>query len=92
MAALGAHRFQYSISLAITWKTKEAMRKTISSSSIRARRIGLPQRRAGAQSDARTISSRWFRSAKAAVEPLRKSVAIRAAVARLVPAATPITY
>jgi len=39
-----------------------------------------------------TIKLALFRSAKAAVEPLRKSVAIRAAVRGSCSAATPIYY
>ena len=76
---------QYSISLAITWKTKEAMRKndiTVVNSMLR--RIGLPQRAPGRNPMLDAIKLALFRVAKAAVEPLRKSVAIRAAVRRLV--------
>ncbi|MFZ0846957.1 MAG: cupin-like domain-containing protein [Pseudolabrys sp.] len=76
---------KYSISLAITWKTEEAMRKndiTVVNSMLR--RIGLPQRAPGYNPPLDAIKLALFRAAKAAVEPLRKSVAIRAAVRRLV--------
>jgi hypothetical protein len=76
---------QYSISLAITWKTKEVMRKndiTVVNSMLR--RIGLPQRAPGHNPMLDAVKLALFRAAKTAVEPLRKSVAIRAAVRRLV--------
>jgi hypothetical protein len=76
---------QYSISLAITWKTKEAMRKNdIVVVNSMLRRIGLPQRAPGHNPSLDAIKLALFRAAKAAVEPLRKSVAIRAAVRWLV--------
>ena len=76
---------QYSISLAITWKTKEAMRKndiTVVNSMLR--RIGLPQRAPGHNPPLDVIKLALFRAAKTSVEPLRKSAAFRAAVRRLV--------
>jgi Cupin-like domain len=76
---------QYSISLAITWKTKEAMRKYgIFVVNSMLRRIGLPQRAPGHNPPLDAVKLALFRLAKAVADPLRKSAAIRAVVRRLV--------
>ena len=76
---------QYSISLAVTWKTKAAMRKNdIFVVNSMLRRMGLPQRAPGHNPPLDAVKLALFRSAKAIVDPLRKSEAIRAVVRRLV--------
>jgi len=76
---------QYSISLAITWKTKKAIRKNnIFVVNSMLRRIGLPQRAPGHNLALDAVKLALFRSVKAVVDPLRKSAAIRAVVRRLV--------
>jgi hypothetical protein len=76
---------KYTISLAITWKTKEAMRKNeIFVVNSMLRRIGLPQRPPGKNPALDAVKHAVFRMAKAVVDPLRKSLAVRAVIRRMV--------
>jgi len=76
---------QYSISLAVTWKTKAVMRKNdIFVVNALLRRMGLPQRAPGQNPVADGIKLAAFRAMKAVVDPLRKSEAARALVRKLV--------
>ncbi|MCF8477183.1 MAG: cupin-like domain-containing protein [Pseudolabrys sp.] len=76
---------QYSISLAVTWKTKAVMAKNdvvVVNSLLR--RIGFPQRAPGHNPAFDAIKLALFRSAKAVADPLRKSLAVRALIRKLV--------
>jgi cupin-like protein len=76
---------QYSISFAVTWKTKAVMRKNdifVVNSILR--RCGFSQRPPGHNPALDVAKHALFRMAKAVVDPLRKSAAIRAVVRRLV--------
>lgn len=76
---------QYSISLAVTWKTKAVMRKNdIFVVNALLRRMGLPQRAPGRNAVGDDIKLAAFRAMKAMVDPLRKSEAVRALVRKLV--------
>jgi hypothetical protein len=76
---------QYSISLAVTWKTKAVMRKNdIFVVNALLRRMGLPQRAPGRNAMGDGIKLAAFRAMKAMVDPLRKSEAVRALVRKLV--------
>jgi hypothetical protein len=75
----------YSISMAITWKTKEAMRKNdvfVVNSLLR--RLGLPQKPPGHNPALDAIKLAVFRTARAIVAPLRKSASLRALLRKLV--------
>lgn len=76
---------QYSISMAVTWKTKAVMRKNdviVVNSMLR--RIGFPQRAPGHNPAADAVKLALFRTARAVADPLRKSVAVRAVIRKLV--------
>ncbi|MEP7030063.1 MAG: cupin-like domain-containing protein [Pseudolabrys sp.] len=76
---------KYSISLAITWKTKEAMRKNdIFVVNSLLRRFGMPQRAPGKSPALDAAKHAMFRMAKGVIDPLRKSAAVRALVRRMV--------
>ena len=76
---------QYSISLAVTWKTKAVMRKNdILVVNSMLRRFGFAQRAPGHNPAADAIKLALFRSAKAVADPLRKSAAVRALIRKLV--------
>jgi hypothetical protein len=76
---------QYSISMAVTWKTRAVMRKNdvfVVNSLLR--RIGLPQAAPGRNPALDAVKLAVFRSVKAVVDPLRKSLAMRALIRKLV--------
>jgi hypothetical protein len=76
---------QYSVSLAVTWKTKEVIRKNdvfVVNSMLR--RIGLPQAAPGKNPAADAIKLALFRTAKLVIDPLRKSEGVRAFVRKVV--------
>ncbi|MFA6267063.1 MAG: cupin-like domain-containing protein [Pseudolabrys sp.] len=76
---------QYSISMAVTWKTDAVMRKNdvfVVNSLLR--RFGLPQAAPGRNPALDAVKLAVFRSAKAVVDPLRKSLAMRALIRKLV--------
>lgn len=76
---------QYSISMAVTWKTKAVMRKNdvfVVNSLLR--RFGMPQAAPGRNPALDTVKLALFRSVKAVVDPLRKSLAMRALIRKLV--------
>ena len=76
---------QYSISLAVTWKTKAVMRKNdILVANSMLRRFGFAQRAPGHNAAADAVKLALFRSAKAVADPLRKSAAVRALIRKLV--------
>ena len=74
----------YSISLSITWKSRDVRRRndiTVVNSMMR--KIGLPQRAPGAHPMFDTLKWAGLRSAMSVVEPLRKSEFIRRVVRRI---------
>lgn len=76
---------QYSISMAVTWKTKAVMRKNdvfVVNSLLR--RFGMPQAAPGRNPALDTVKLAVFRAVKAVVDPLRKSLAMRALIRKLV--------
>lgn len=76
---------QYSISMAVTWKTKAVMRKNdvfVVNSLLR--RFGMPQAAPGRNPALDTAKLVAFRAVKAVVDPLRKSLAMRALIRKLV--------
>lgn len=76
---------QFSISMAVTWKTRAVMAKNdvfVVNSLLR--RLGFPQRAPGHNPALDKIKLALFRSAKAVLDPLRKSVAARALIRKLV--------
>lgn len=76
---------QYSISMAVTWKTKAVMRKNdvfVVNSLLR--RVGFPQAAPGRNPALDAVKLAMFRSVKAVVDPLRKSLAMRALIRKLV--------
>lgn len=76
---------QYSISMAVTWKTKAVMRKNdvfVVNSLLR--RFGMPQAAPGRNPALDMVKLALFRSVKAVVDPLRKSLAMRALIRKLV--------
>ncbi len=76
---------QFSISLAVTWKTKAVMAKNdIFVVNSLLRRIGFPQRAPGHNRAADAFKLAVFRIAKAVADPLRKSVAVRALIRKMV--------
>ncbi len=76
---------QFSISLAVTWKTKAVMAKNdIVVVNSLLRRAGFPQRAPGHNQAADAVKLALFRSAKAVVDPLRKSAAVRALIRKVV--------
>lgn len=76
---------QFSISLAVTWKTKAVMAKNdIFVVNSLLRRIGFPQRAPGHNPVADAVKLALFRVAKAVADPLRKSVAVRALIRKMV--------
>jgi hypothetical protein len=75
----------YSISLAITWKNKEVRRRNslyVANSVLRRR--GLPQRAPGAHPAWDAVKIAAMQTASAAVEPLRRSEALRRRIRALV--------
>ena len=75
----------YSISFSITWKSRDVRRKNdifVVNSMLRG--VGLPQRPPGAHPALDGLKVAAMRSIATAVEPLRKSEAIRRAVRRVV--------
>ena len=76
---------QHSISLAVTWKTKEVMRKndTLVVNSL-LRRMGFPQAAPGKNPPLDAVKLALYRSVKALVDPLRKSEQVRALIRKLV--------
>jgi cupin-like protein len=75
----------YSISLAITWKTAEVRRRNelvVANSMLRS--FGLPQPAPGQMPALDTIKVAAFRTASAAVAPLRRSEGVRRALRRIV--------
>jgi Cupin-like domain len=76
---------QYSISLAVTWKTEAVTRKNdIFVVNSMLRRFGFPQRAPGHNPALDAVKHVLFRMGKAVIDPLRKSAATRAVVRRLV--------
>jgi hypothetical protein len=76
---------QYSISMAVTWKTRAVMRKNdIFVVNSLLRRMGLPQAAPGRNAAADGVKLAAFRSMKAMIDPLRKSEAVRALVRKVV--------
>jgi hypothetical protein len=76
---------QFSISLAVTWKTRAVMAKNdIFVVNSLLRRVGFPQRAPGHNPAADAIKLALFRTAKAVADPLRKSAAIRALIRKIV--------
>lgn len=76
---------QFSISLAVTWKTKAVMAKNdIFVVNSLLRRIGFPQRAPGQNRAADAVKLALFRMAKAVADPLRRSVAVRALIRKMV--------
>jgi hypothetical protein len=76
---------QYSISLAVTWKTRAVMRKNdILVVNSLLRRMGLPQAAPGKNRGADLVKLALFRGAKAMLDPLRKSEAARAMLRKIV--------
>lgn len=76
---------QYSISMAVTWKTKAVMRKNdvfVVNSLLR--RFGMPQAAPERNPALDTAKLVAFRAVKAVVDPLRKSLAMRALIRKLV--------
>jgi hypothetical protein len=76
---------QFSISMAVTWKTKAVMAKNdvfVVNSLLR--RIGFPQRAPGHNPALDKVKLALFRVAKAMTDPLRKSMAVRALIRKLV--------
>lgn len=76
---------QYSISMAVTWKTKAVMRKNdvfVVNSLLR--RFGMPQAAPWRNPALDTAKLVAFRAVKAVVDPLRKSLAMRALIRKLV--------
>jgi hypothetical protein len=74
----------YSISLSITWKSRDVRRRndiTVVNSMMR--KMGLPQRAPGAHPMFDTIKWAGLRSVMAIVEPLRKSEFVRRVVRRI---------
>ena len=76
---------QFSISMAVTWKTKAVMAKNdIFVVDSLLRRFGLPQRPPGYNPAADRVKLALFRTAKAIADPLRKSVTMRALFRKIV--------
>jgi len=76
---------QYSISMAVTWKTRAVMRKNdIFVVNSLLRRMGFPQQPPGRNALADNVKLAAFRSMKTLVDPLRKSEAVRALVRKMV--------
>jgi cupin-like protein len=76
---------QFSISLAVTWKTKAVMAKNdIFVVNSLLRRCGFPQRAPGHNPLADRFKLALFRAVKAIADPLRKSTAARAMIRKLV--------
>lgn len=76
---------QYSISMAITWKTKAVMRKNdIFVVNGLLRRMGLPQAAPGRNPAADAVKLALFRVVKAVLDPLRRSESMRAMLRKLV--------
>ena len=76
---------QFSISMAVTWKTKAVMAKNdvfVVNSLLR--RLGFPQRAPGHHPRLDAVKLALFRSVKAIVDPLRKSLTVRALIRKLV--------
>lgn len=76
---------QYSVSMAVTWKTRAVMAKNdvvVVNSLLR--RIGFPQRAPGHNPAGDAVKLALFRAVKAVADPLRKSVALRALIRKLV--------
>jgi len=74
----------YSISLSITWKSRDVRRRNdifVVNSMLRA--MGLPQRAPGARPALDAVKVGGLRAARAVVEPLRRSEAVRRALRRL---------
>ena len=71
--------------MAVTWKTNAVMRKNdvfVVNSLLR--RFGMPQAAPGRNPALDTVKLAAFRSVKAVVDPLRKSLAMRALIRKLV--------
>jgi len=76
---------QYSISMAVTWKTRAVMRKNdVFVVNALLRRLGFPQQPPGRNPATDGIKLAVYRSMKALVDPLRKSEAVRALVRKAV--------
>ena len=76
---------QYSISLAVTWKTRAVMRKNdIFVVNSLLRRMGMPQRPPGQSTLGDAAKLVLFRTVKSVVDPLRKSERVRMLVRKLV--------
>ena len=76
---------KFSISMAVTWKTRAVMRKNdvfVVNSLLR--RAGFPQRAPGHNPALDAVKLALFRGAKAVVDPLRKSLTMRALIRKLV--------
>lgn len=74
----------HSISMAITWKTKEVRRNNdLHFFNSMLRGIGLPQKPPGAQPGLDTVKLALYRSVTTAVRPLRGSLAMRRALRRI---------
>jgi hypothetical protein len=76
---------QFSISMAVTWKTKAVMAKNdvfVVNSLLR--RLGFPQRAPGHNPTLDKLKLALFRAAKAVADPLRRSLAVRAVIRKLV--------
>jgi hypothetical protein len=76
---------QFSISMAVTWKTKAVMAKNdvfVVNSLLR--RLGFPQQAPGHNRSLDAVKLALFRAAKAVADPLRKSLAVRALIRKLV--------
>lgn len=75
----------YSISLAITWKTKDTMRRNdIYTANSLLRSMGLPQAAPGKSPARDAVKLAVFRSGRAAAAPLRRSQGMRRLLRRLV--------
>ncbi|MFN3351295.1 cupin-like domain-containing protein [Pseudorhodoplanes sp.] len=75
----------YSISLSLTWKSKEVRRRNdIFAVNAMLRGVGLPQHPPGTHPMIDTAKIALFRAAAAAVEPLRKSETMRRTLRRIV--------
>ena len=76
---------QYSISLAVTWKTQEVIRKNeVFVVNAMLRRMGFPQAAPGRNPALDSVKLASFRSLKFVLDPLRKSEGVRALVRRVV--------
>ena len=84
VAALGATAGSHSISMAITWKTPEVRRiNDLHFFNSMLRGLGWPQKPPGVQPAFDAVKLAFYRTATAAVRPLRGSMAMRRILRRV---------